>query len=281
MDNFVYCQSKNRINEYNIINTMQKILKIALFFLAFLSFGAAMYFFLKSKMVKNTDNIIFLKSTETQNILNTDADHYYLSFNKSSLKLRKSKNLAEYLEKISESGSEGDEENKEKIIDCIGRINEKLRSGIKEGIDISKFLKMDWRIGFTGDSFYENGLPHTRSNVIILNNKDIEKRSITDLCRLLIHEKVHVYQKTYKTEYSKYLDENFEVTEEKGKQEDIPANPDTDKFIYKSKSTGEIFQGKYREKPKHFRDIAFTDNDHTKEHPNESVAYALEKLYAG
>ena len=259
---------------------MQKIWKIALFVLAFLSFGAAMYFFLKSKMVKNTDQIIFLKSAETQEILNNDADHYYQSFNKTDLKLRKSKNLAEYLEKISDSGSEGGEENKEKIIDCIGRINKKLQSGIKEGIDIQKFVEMDWRIGFTGDTFYENGLPHTRTNVIILNNSDIEKISITELCRLLIHEKVHVYQKTYKTEFSKYLDENFEKTGKKGKSEDIPANPDTDKFIYKRKSTGEILQGRYREKPKHFRDIAFTDDDHTKEHPNESVAYALENLYS-
>lgn len=262
---------------------MQKIWKIALFILAFLSFGAAMYFFLKSKMVKNTEKIVFLTSAETQEILNHDADHYYQSFNKTDLKLRKSKTLAEYLEKISDSASEGGEENKEKIIDCIGRIDEKLHSGttMKEGVDIQKFLEMDWRIGFTGDTFYENGLPHTRSNVIILNNKDIEKKSITDLCRLLIHEKVHVYQKTYPTEFSKYLAENFEITEEKGKQKDIPANPDTDKFIYKRKSTGEILQGRYREKPKHFRDIAFTDDDHTKEHPNESVAYALENLYIG
>jgi len=258
---------------------MQKIWKVALFFLAFLSFGAAMYFFLISKMVTNTENITFLKSSETQEILNRDADHYYQSFNKTDFKLRKSKNLAEYLEKISDSGSEGGEENKEKIIDCVKRINKTLQTGIKEGVDIKKFVEMDWRVGFTGDTFYENGLPHTRLNVIILNDKDIETKSITELCRLLIHEKVHVYQKTYKRDFSMYLDENFEKTGEKGKQDDIPANPDTDNFIYKRKSTGEIFQGKYRENPKHFRDIAFTDNDHTKEHPNESVAYALENLY--
>jgi len=122
---------------------MQKIWKVALFFLAFLSFGAAMYFFLKSKMVKNTENITFLKSSETQEILNRDADHYYQSFNKTDFKLRKSKNLAEYLEKISDSGSEGGEENKEKIIDCVKRINKTLQTGIKEGVDIKKFVEMD------------------------------------------------------------------------------------------------------------------------------------------
>jgi hypothetical protein len=259
---------------------LKKIWTVVLFFLAFLSFGAALYFFVKSKMIKNTEKIIFLTSSETQAILDNDADHYYQTFNKTDLKLRKSKTLTEYLDKISNSGVEGSEENKEKIIDCIERINQKLPSGIQEGVDIRKFVEMDWRIGFTGDMLYENGLPHTRTNVIILNNTDIEKKSIPSLCRLLIHEKAHVYQKTYKTEFSKYLDENFEVAEKKGKQEDIPANPDTDKFIYKRKSTGEILQGRYHEKPKHFRDIAFTDDDHTKEHPYESVAYTLEKLYS-
>ena len=260
---------------------MRNIRKIALFVLAFLSFGASMYFFLKSKMIKNTENIIFLTNSETQELLNRDADHYYQSFNKTDLKLRKSKSLAEYLEKISDSASEGGEENKEKIVDCIGRINKKLQPGMKEGVDMRKFVEMEWRIGFTGNTFYENGLPHTRTNVIILNNQDIEKKSITDLCRLLIHEKVHVYQKTYKKEFSKYVDQHFEIAGEKKKQpEDVPANPDTDKFIYKRKNTGEILQGRYREKPKHFRDIAFTDDDHTKEHPNEYVAYALENLYS-
>jgi hypothetical protein len=256
-----------------------KFWKISFFILAFLSFGAALYFFLKSKMVRNTDRIHFLSSAEIQSVLNEDADEYYQTFSKVDLKLRKSKNIQEYVDKISNSGSEGGEENKEKIIDCIHRINEKLAKNAEtqiSGINIRTFIEMPWRIGFTGDTFYENGLPHTRNDVIILNNRDIEKKNISSMCQLLIHEKVHVYQKTYKTEFLKYLDETYDKME---KEPGLPANPDTDRFVYTNKSTGEIFKGKYRDNPRHFRDIEFTDDDHTKEHPNESVAYAFQQLY--
>jgi hypothetical protein len=263
-----------------------KLWKIGVFILAFLSFGAALYFFLKSKMVKNTDQITFLSSSETQAVLNDDADHYYQTFNKVDLKLRKSKNLEEYLARIANSGSEGGEENKEKVMDCIQRIHQKLeqtntstKNKVVSGVDLRKFLDMPWRIGFTGDTFYENGLPHTRSGVIILNNRGVEKKNISEMCRLLIHEKVHVYQKIFKTEFAHYLEEKYDKTPKKPNDIRLPANPDTDRFVYTDKTTGQILQGKYRDNPRHFRDIDFTDDDHTKEHPNESVAYTLEKLF--
>lgn len=260
-----------------------KFWKIGIFILAFLSFGAATYFFLKSKMVKNTDQITFLTSSETQAVLNDNADQYYQTFTKIDLKVRKCKSLKEYLARISNSGSEGEEENKEKIMDCINRINRKLdkTKGDKmiSGVNMRTFLDMPWRIGFTGDTFYENGLPHTRNGVIIMNSRDIERKSITSMCRLLIHEKVHVYQKIYQTEFAKYLEENYDRTEKEHNDITIPSNPDTDRFVYTEKATGQILQGKYRENPRHFRDIDFTDNDQRKEHPNESVAYALENLF--
>jgi len=68
--------------------------------LAFLSFGAALYFFFSSKMIDSTDNIIFLPQEETQTVLNDDADHYYQTFHEKDLKVRKIKNVEEYLAKI-------------------------------------------------------------------------------------------------------------------------------------------------------------------------------------
>ena len=253
--------------------------KLVCFTLAFLSFGAALYFWIKSKMVQNTDTVVFLKNSETQAILNEDADHYYQTFHKVDLKVRKSKNLQEYLEKIGNSGCEGTEDNKEKILYCIGKVNERLepkRKETVEGIEIDKLLNLQWRIGFTCDKFYENGLPHTRDNVIILNNTDIQRRNIVEMCQLLIHEKVHVYQKTHTQEFKEYLEEKFEKVEKKDKNKTIPANPDVDGFVYKEKKSGEVFNVKYKKNPEHFRDIT---GNHKKEHPNESVAYKLEKLY--
>jgi hypothetical protein len=241
-----------------------------------------MYFFVTSKIVKNTDTIVFLSSDETQAILNNDADHYYQTFNKVDLKLRKSKNVHDYLAKIANSGCEGKEENKEKIIDCIEKVQRKLepmRNDTIEGVHIDKFLNLPWRIGFICDKVYENGLPHTRGDVIIFNNVDVQRHNIVETCRLLIHEKVHVYQKTYTEEFRKNIQNEYQKIDEMRDNNTSPSNPDVDDYVYKRKSDGQLMRSDYKNKPSSFRDISFPKNDHKLEHPNETTAYSLQELY--
>lgn len=260
---------------------MKKWKSILCLILAFLSFLAAIYYWLSSKNIQNTEKIIFLSSEETQKVLSEDADHYYQTFHKTDLKLRKSKNIQDYLAKISNSGCEPEEENKEKIRDCIEKVSTKLESSRNDtidGIHIGKMLDLPWKIGFTCDKIYENGLPHTRGEVIILNNQDLFRRNITETCKLLIHEKVHIYQKHYKEEFSNFLNENYEKVENI-KRVDVPSNPDLDDNTYRDKKTHEILKGEYNKKPKHFRDIKFLNNDQTNEHPNELVAYSLQNKF--
>lgn len=257
--------------------------KFIALFLAFLSFGAALYFFFASKMIDNTDNIIFLLQEETQKILDDNVDRYYETFHEKDFLVRKIKNVKEYLAKISKSGCNGSEENKQKIIDCIHKIHSKLHSKIEDsiyGVQLSKLLNLPWNIGFVCDKYYENGLPHTRGNVIILSNKDVSTRNIFELCRLLLHEKVHIYQKEYKEEFLVELLKEYEVIEDIDKSTtNIRANPDTDNFVYKRKSDGKVLKTTYRKNPTNFNDVKYPDNDHSLEHPFEYVAYHLEKLY--
>lgn len=260
----------------------RRVWKIVLFAIALLCFGAAMYFYVKSKMVANTEKIIFLTDSETQEVLNGDADHYYQTFNKVDLKVRKSKTMEDYLVKIANSGCFAMEENKEKIVDCIERVQTQLtprRNEVIDGIQIGKLLDLEWRIGFTCDDIYESGLPHTRGNVIILNNLDIQRRTLEETCQLLIHEKVHVYQKTYAEETNAHLTEHFDIVKKKSDNARVPANPDVDENIYKRKQDGKILESEYVKKPTHFRDVKFPDGDHTQEHPFEMTAYKLESLY--
>lgn len=258
--------------------------KIILIVIAFLCFGAALYFYFASKMVQNTDNVIFLSNEETQDILNNDADHYYQTFHKTDLKVRKSKNIQDYLAKISKSGCNGTEENKEKILYCIKKINEKFqtqKNDTIEGVHMGKLLDLKWKIGFICDKFYENGLPHTRGDTILINNQDMQRRNLTEMCRLLIHEKVHVYQKIYKNEFQSSLVEKFEQTQENDyKTTNIRANPDIDNFIYKRKEDGKVLKSTYKKKASRFSDVIHPNNDHTLEHPFENIAYTVESLYS-
>ena len=224
--------------------------------------------------------IQILTAAEIQKVISEDADNYYDKFHKKDLKVRQVDNKPGYLLKIAKSGCAPEGENRAKVEECIATVHahlSKRRSETVHGIDINSFLNLPWKIGFTCDNNYENGLPHTRGDIIILNNADITKRSNRQVCRLLIHEKSHVYQK--KRDMSLYMNANYtEVKRKDYTDESVPANPDTNDTIYRCNETKEVLGGAYAENPTHFRDIVFTQDDHTLEHPFESIAYKMEKL---
>lgn len=250
---------------------------------ALLFFLAALYLIHLRYNNEEAPVIEILSAEEMQSVITTDADHYYDTFHAVDFKVRHVKNKDTYLGKISKSGCSAEEDTIQKIKVCIETVNAQLMNKRNEtihGIEIDKFLKIPWRIGFICDTKYENGLPHTRGDVIVLNNQDVQRRSITEVCKLLIHEKSHVYQKIEKEKMAAYLKTKYtEVKQKDPTDESIPANPDTNDTIYKSKETNAVLEGKYRQNPKHFRDVLFTQNDHTLEHPFESIAYNMEDLY--
>lgn len=60
-------------------------------------------------------------------------------------------------------------------------------------IPYSNLQRLDWRIAKVSTKF-ENGLPHTIGNMIIINS-DVLKKSEKELIKTLIHEKLHVFQR--------------------------------------------------------------------------------------
>jgi hypothetical protein len=252
---------------------------ILLLLLAFLSLCAGIYYWFHFSTIQLS--LTFLTESETQTILNNDADHYYDTFQKTDLKVRGAKSKQDYLGKISKSGCDGNIEIEEKITHCVGKLQTYMKqySGKTiEGVSIDEWMKLPWKIGFICDKVYENGLPHTRGDVIILSNQHIQTLTIPEVCRLLLHEQTHVYQKKFGM--SDYLQTHYDTVpiSDKDKKR-IPANPDTDGLVYKDKSSGKVFQGQYNKQPKFFRDITYASGDHTTEHPFEYMAYQLEQLF--
>lgn len=259
-----------------------KIWKIILFIIAFITFNYGIYIWFE-EYIKNNVHVHFLSKEETQAILNNDADHYYSRFQKNDLKARKVKSKKDYLAKIANSACDGDPEIEEKINFCVKRLKkrfESLKQETIEGVSIDKLSELPWNIGFTCDKSYENGLPHTRGDTIILNLRTVKKTTIDDLCRLLLHEQTHVYQK--QIDLSSYLKEEYDnMSISKEELAKIPANPDTDLNTYRHKKTGEVFMAQYNDSPKYFRDVVFKSgkDDVTKEHPYEYMAYKMEEIF--
>jgi len=230
---------------------------------------------------KSDTNITFLSKLDLADILVENTDGYYNQFNKNDLKIRNLKTVDEYTGIIRNSCCDAPPLLQDKIVTCITKINAFFQNKTESwGIDFRRFLALPWNIGFTCDSLYEFGFPHTRQNVIILNVSDSMFRSELRLCRLLIHEKVHVYQKTYPEEMKTYLQsQSFLATKKDQNDTSIPANPDIDDLVY-TKGNQSYFAKYETNNPTSFSDIQYSNGKAKYEHPYETMAYELEFLYS-
>ena len=232
----------------------------------------------------NNNEIIFYKKNNLYNILKKDGDKYFDSFFEIDMKVRNIKNIDEYYLILKDSICDPDNliinKIKDYIIEIKSIINRKKILNKKiYNINLEKFNNIQWRIGFVCNNNYENGLPHTRGNIIILNKNKFMMNSDKKNMKTLVHEQVHIYQKMYPNELNYYLKKNnFKRLKKKTKYDNIRANPDLDNYIYKD-ANNEIYRASYNENPKSIEDITYYPfNQQFYEHPNERMAIEFEKI---
>jgi len=225
------------------------------------------------------EHVRFMTKMEMDNLIEKDEDNYISSMGNNDFAIRNVNSKGEYKKAVKESFCDIEENLKIILNRCCLKVDKMLKQSKQKilGVDFDKLSKLDWNIGCTCDNKYENGWPHTRINVIILPLKSVEKRDTENtLCRLLLHEKVHIYQKVYQKDFEDELVKNhsFTVT---GNRTDDPANPDLNGKTYSHSDIGK-FHARYKTNPKLFSDIEYTNNSSSFEHPFEWVAYEIEKL---
>jgi len=229
--------------------------------------------------------IIFYKKENLCNILKKDEDQYVNSLFTTDLKVRNVKNKEEYLEKIDQSIINPTNDVINIIKNCILKINQRLEYYLKnngnfyEYINISKFKNIQWKIGFMGNKEYENGLPHTRNDIILLNKNKILLNTQDKIIKTLLHEKVHVYQKLYPEDVKLYLkNKKFIKLKKMTKYDNIRANPDLDDYIYQDKYFN-TYKAVYNNNPTSIEDITyFPQNSQFYEHPFERMAIEFETI---
>jgi hypothetical protein len=228
----------------------------------------------------NQTNIYFLNKNELSNVLIKDEDNYYKTFFDYDLYARNIQNIDEYKLKIKDSVTNLTEKQKNKLINCCNIVDEKLKEINFDGFDGVKASHIMWKIGAIKGKSYENGLPHTRKYVIVLPIEKINLKTTKQLCVLLCHEKVHVYQKKYKEDIDKYLKKNdITVLKQREENDMVRANPDLDNYIY-TNNNNIIYSAKYNSiKPSSIVDIKYNnDGTQSSEHPFEKMAIDIEKL---
>jgi hypothetical protein len=237
----------------------------------------------KNEYFSNND-IIFYKKNNLFNKLKKDEDNYFKSFFETDFKVRNVKNSEEYISILENSIIEPDNDIIEKIkryvIKIKKKINEhKINSDNYQYINLEKLNNIQWKFGFIGDNNYENGLPHTRNDIIILNKNKINYNSDSKNMRTLIHEQIHVYQKLYPLDLNNYLNnKNFQKVKKRTKYDNIRANPDLDNYIYKDKDNN-IYKAIYNSNPISVEDIKYYPyNEQFYEHPYERMAIEFESI---
>jgi hypothetical protein len=140
-------------------------------------------------------------------------------------------------------------------------------------IDLAALAAIPWVIAKTTTPAYEDGLPHTRADVIFLSSTTLHKKD-TDLARTLLHEKVHLYQRKYPQETAQAIaDAGYHRTDRRRTETPLArANPDLDDWVYEDPAGVPMLTVYNSAKPSSIGDVTGS-NDH--EHPYETMAYSL------
>lgn len=218
------------------------------------------------------ENFKLLSKYELQNILINNVDNYYNEFTVLDLKVRNVNSVDEYIKKIKDVYYECNSVEYSKILHAINKVNNIIKKYNIIGFDGNKASNIQWKIGVINGNVYECGLPHSRNDVIIIPNNILNSYRLKNI---LLHEKIHVYQKLFPSDIQQYFINNG-FKKSRKKTENIRANPDIDKYIYKNNNNHEMMCI-YNDNPLSIFDVSYIPNNDIKnEHPLEYMAYTIE-----
>ncbi len=224
---------------------------------------------------ENFTKNIYLSKTELEKTLINNKDKYYETFNDNDLRVRNIETIKDYHEIIKTSCKNINNKTSKLLDEITVKADNKIKKISAIGFNGKKASQIQWIIGMTCGKKYEYGLPHTRNYIIVIPESIIDNKEI--LLGVLIHEKIHIYQKMYPEDANIWIKNNgFLKYKLRTKDDNIRANPDINNYIYKNKKNN-ILMSKYNELPLTINDVMYYPvNDYKYEHPLELMAYTLE-----
>ena len=246
-------------------------------------------------------HIKFMTFKETADFLRNDSDGYVRNMSVLDLHARHAKTYIDYLNNIEDTAITFTAEEKELLGKCADKADNYFKmEQFKEleyanhinGNDIAgiKWVFANTYANHFNDTIkeYEEGLPHTRENIIFVS-KNVLKYDELNLTNTLIHEKIHIYQR-----YNSVLFENIiknmgliELDKKTYKYAKyIRSNPDTNNKIYYSAENTKkgidmdtnVMVCLYRNNnPNSINDVIH--KNYSTEHPYEKIAYEIAENY--
>lgn len=214
---------------------------------------------------------LFLSNNDIIYFINNDPDNYLSNLSFADLYARKVKNINDYKKNTINNIYYPSKKEKKRLYKLYNKTNHIL---YQKYPDISN---IKCKIAITQNNIYENGLPHTRSNIIFLSD-NILYLTDNQIIKTLIHEKIHIFQRynPYHQYIIDFLDNNG-IKRFMKKNEYIKtypllrSNPDLDEWIYINKfnTLACSYNSNY---PKSIEDV---NCDQLNEHPFEMMAYSI------
>lgn len=248
---------------------------------------------------KEKEHIKFMTFKETAEFLRNDRDGYVRNMSALDLHARHAKTYMDYIDNIEDTAITFTAEEKELLGKCADKADNYFKTErFKEleyanhinGNDIAgiKWIFANTYANHYNDMIkeYEEGLPHTRENVIFVS-KNVLKYDELNLTNTLIHEKIHIYQRYNSNIFEKIIKDMGLLELDKRTYKSakyIRSNPDTNGKIYYAPDNtttspdANVMVCLYRnDNPNSINDVIH--KNYSNEHPYEKIAYEIAENY--
>ena len=220
----------------------------------------------------NKKGPVFMSAHRTAAFLKADMDTYVSTMTPWDLYARQSSDVGEYIDTIFASATEFTPEQQDRFTKAAASADAFF---LNNGHAV--VASIPWVFAITKGKTYEDGLSHTRTNIIFVSDEIDETPD--KLARTLVHEKLHLYQRA-NPEKMAHLLERMGYKRWKLRVYDlrIRANPDLDPWIYTDPLDNDKPMACYysSDKPTSISDVT---SSAVKEHPYERMAYEIAKRY--
>lgn len=209
----------------------------------------------------------FLTTDETLDFIRKDPDDYVKNMSHADLAARKLRSKEDYARVASRVCADFTSHEKRLIDRLASRIDQRAKD-----FDGGRLSRLPWFFAKTRGDALEDGLPYTRGHVIFLPS-DMIRDEGSLLPKVLAHEKVHVYQRTYpertRAFHAAMGFRPLRVKGSIGRDALLRSNPDEDVYVYARHGhpVGTYFNS---HRPEHLSDV----RGHP--HPHEVMASLLE-----
>ncbi len=224
----------------------------------------------------------FMTKEETIKYFKEDRDRYVENLSDLDIIALKSTSKKDYINKIVTDARDFTEEEKKILIKACSEADNFLKNKLDSIPEINgkKVAKMKWVLSKTEGKWYEAGYPHTRENIIFITSDVIHHK---DVARIMIHEKIHVFERLYPEEIEEWMRVNG--YKKHSLLKDYPlarSNPDVNGIVYVNKEGCKTLAQFKNKNPYGIDDATYPcGRDWKHEHPYEHLAYIIDYKFAG